>query len=290
MKISMRAFNIIFQILVAVIMSLFLSFFMIAINVGFRPEFPLIWLRSFVLSLVVALPVALIVVPLLRHVLSNVFEIDYLGGSQNIFKDKMYVKRRDQVSRIALSEINDTIYNLVCETVASGNILDVGCGTGICAIQIAKDDRYEVAGIDTSAEMIKMCEKNAKEEGVTADFRVATASRLPFEDQAFDMVVSNGSLHHWEKPVEAFNEMYRVLKPGGSVFVNDLCENPDRDELMRIVGSKIPFKPMRDGFMENAPKGAFSREKVLGILEQSNFTEIDVIKKAISLEVRLQKV
>lgn len=290
MKISITAFNIIFQILVAIIMSLFLSFFMIAINVGFRPEFPLIWLRGFGLSLVVALPVSLIVVPLLRHGLSNIFEIDYFGSPKNVFKDKAYVRRYDQVSRIAFSEIYDLIYNLVCETVASGKILDVGCGTGLCAIQIAKDDRYEVAGIDTSAEMIKMCEKNAKKERVTADFRVATASQPPFEDHEFDMIVSNGSLHHWEKPVEVFNEMYRVLKPGGSVFVNDLCENPDRDELMRIIGSKIPFKPMRDGFMENAPKGAYSRDKALGILEQSNFTEIDVTQKAISIEIRLQKV
>ena len=290
MKISIRAFNIIFQILVAIIMSLFLSFFMVAINVGFIAVFPLIWLKSFGLSLVIALPVSLIVVPLLRHGLSNIFDIDYFGSPKNVFKDKAYVRRRDQVSRVAFSEIYDIIYNLVCETVASGKILDIGCGTGLCAIQIAKDDRYEVAGIDNSAEMIKMCEKNAKKEGVTVDFRVATASRLPFEDQEFDMIFSNGSLHHWEKPVEVFNEMYRVLKPGGSVFVNDLCENPDRDELMKTIGSKIPFKPMRDGFMKNAPKGAYSREKVLGILEQSSFTEIDETKKIVSLEIRLQKV
>lgn len=289
MKISIRAFNIIFQILVAIIMSLFLSFFMIAINVGFIPEFPLIWLRGFGLSLVVALPVSLIVVPLMRHGLSKIFEIDYTSSLKNVFKDKVYVRRRDQVSRVAFSEIYDLIYNLVCETVASGKILDIGCGTGLCAIQIAKDDHYEVAGIDNSAEMIKMCKKNAKKEGAMVDFRVAAASQLPFEDREFDMIVSNGSLHHWEKPVEVFNEVYRVLKPGGSVFINDLCENPDRDELMRIIGSKIPFKPMRDGFMENAPKGAYSREKALGILEQSNFAEIDVTKKIVSLEIRLQK-
>jgi len=290
MKVSIRLFNIIFQILVAIIMSLFLSFFMVAINVGFIAMSPLIWLKSFGLSLVVTLPVSLIVVPLLRHSLSNIFEIDYTGSPENVFKDKVYVRRRDQVSRIAFSEIYDAIYDLVCETVASGKILDVGCGTGLCAIQIAKNDRYDVAGIDNSAEMIKMCQKNAKKEGVTVDFRVATASQLPFEDDEFDMIVSNGSLHHWEKPVDAFNEMYRVLKPGGSVFINDLCKDPDKDELMRIIGSKIPFKPMRDGFMENAPKGAYSRERVLEILEESNFTEIDVNKKVISLEVRLQKV
>jgi ubiquinone/menaquinone biosynthesis C-methylase UbiE len=280
----------IFQILVAIIMSLFISFFMVAVNVGFITMFPLIWLRSFGLSLVVTLPISLIVVPLLRQGLSNIFEIDYTGTPKNVFEDKVYVRRRDQVSRVAFSEIYDAIYDLVCETVASGKILDVGCGTGLCAIQIAKNDRYEVTGIDNSTEMIKMCQKNAKKEGVTVDFRVATASRLPFEDREFDMIVSNGSLHHWEKPVEVFNEMYRVLKPGGSVFINDLCQDPDKDELMRIIGSKIPFKPMRDGFMENAPKGAYSRERVLEILEKSNFTEIDVNKKVISLEVRLQKV
>jgi ubiquinone/menaquinone biosynthesis C-methylase UbiE len=251
--------------------------------------FPLIWLKNFGLSLVITLPVSFIVVPLLRHGLSGVFEIDYTDRPANVFKDKAHVRRRDQVSRIAFSEIYDTIYDLVCETVASGKILDVGCGTGLCAIQISKNDCYEVAGIDNSEEMIKMCMKNAKKEGITVDFRVATASQLPFEDREFDMIVSNGSLHHWENPVEVFNEMYRVLKSGGSVFVNDLCQDPDRDELMRIIGSKIPFKPMRDGFMENAPKGAYSREKALEILERSDFAVVDVTQKAISLEIRLQK-
>jgi ubiquinone/menaquinone biosynthesis C-methylase UbiE len=289
MKVRMRTFNVIFQILVAIIMSLFLSFFMIAVNVGFVPMFPLIWLRSFGLSLVVTLPISLVVVPVLRQGLSRIFEIDYTASPRNVFKDAAYVRRRDRVSRVAFAEIYDMIHDWVRETVPSGKILDVGCGTGLCAIQIARNDRYEVAGIDNSAEMIKMCEKNAKKEGVTADFRVATASQLPFEDGEFDMIISNGSLHHWEKPVEVFNEMYRVLKPGGSVFVNDLCKDPDRDELMRIIGSRIPFKPMRNGFMENAPKGAYSRERVLGILEESNFAEIDVKKKVVSLEVRLQK-
>ena len=130
-----------------------------------------------------------------------------------IFKGA-FVKRYDQMSKTAFLEIYN-VNDLICETVKSGRILDVGCGTGVCAIKIAKNNNYEVVGIDSSKDMIKMCKKNAEQEGVNIDFQVSTFSKLVFEDNSFDMIVSNGSLHHWEKPVEAFNEIYRVLKPEG---------------------------------------------------------------------------
>lgn len=76
MKISMKAFNLIFQVLVALLMSLFLSFFMIIINVGINELFLIIWLKSFGLSLIVALPVSLIIVPLLRKGMLNFFEVE----------------------------------------------------------------------------------------------------------------------------------------------------------------------------------------------------------------------
>lgn len=45
---------------------------------------------------------------------------------------------------------------------------------------------------------------------------------LPFEDESFDGVISNGSLHEWEFPVRVFDEIHRVLRPKGRCCLTDL--------------------------------------------------------------------
>ena len=56
-----------------------------------------------------------------------------------------------------------------------------------------------------------------------------------FEDQSFDAVISHDSLHHWEKPLQVFNEIARVIKPNGI-----LCIGDGRRDLG--LGAKIIFK------------------------------------------------
>ena len=54
------------------------------------------------------------------------------------------------------------------------------------------------------------------------DFRTADAAALPFPDASLDLVVSTLSLHHWDDPVPIFNEIARVLRPGGAFLIFDL--------------------------------------------------------------------
>jgi ubiquinone/menaquinone biosynthesis C-methylase UbiE len=66
--------------------------------------------------------------------------------------------------------------------------------------------------------------RNASEYGFSdrTDYRLGQGDRLPFADGSFDAVFTNGSLHEWEHPLETFNEIGRVLKPGGRYFISDL--------------------------------------------------------------------
>lgn len=72
--------------------------------------------------------------------------------------------------------------------------------------------------------MIRLAEKNAKEYGLEAGAKYAYGNcmQMPFDDESFDAVFSNGLLHEWEDPVKVFNAIYRVLKPGGRFFISDM--------------------------------------------------------------------
>jgi ubiquinone/menaquinone biosynthesis C-methylase UbiE len=57
------------------------------------------------------------------------------------------------------------------------------------------------------------------------EIKEGNASHLPFADNTFDTVVSTGSIHHWKDPVDALNEIYRVLKKGGIALLYDIMSD-----------------------------------------------------------------
>lgn len=87
-------------------------------------------------------------------------------------------------------------------------ILDAGCGTGLLAKKL--EEFGEVTAVDNSPEAIKF----AKKRGVPA--RLSSVNKLPFGDNAFDLVVSVDVIYH--RAVDdrrALGEFFRVLRPGG---------------------------------------------------------------------------
>jgi ubiquinone/menaquinone biosynthesis C-methylase UbiE len=106
-----------------------------------------------------------------------------------------------------------------------GEAADVGCGTGLLVMELARRaPDLHVTGVDLAAEMLVQAQEHAAQTDVTArvTFRLGNGNRLPFEDGALDLVISTLSLHHWADPVGVFNEIARVLRPGGAFFIADL--------------------------------------------------------------------
>jgi ubiquinone/menaquinone biosynthesis C-methylase UbiE len=58
-----------------------------------------------------------------------------------------------------------------------------------------------------------------------AELKPGRAERLPFLDEAFDVVVSTSTFHYLRRPDEALHEIARVLKPGGKVVITDWCHD-----------------------------------------------------------------
>jgi len=113
-----------------------------------------------------------------------------------------------------------------------GKVLDVGCGDGALAIRIAKDNPdAHVLGVDKWGAnwefSRRRCEDNAAAEGVgnRVSFEDADAASLPFDDAAFDAVVSNFVFHEVRSVSDKrrlLQEALRVLKPGGVFVFQDL--------------------------------------------------------------------
>ncbi len=104
-------------------------------------------------------------------------------------------------------------------------VLDVGCGPGRLALDIAEVVGAEgrVCGIDAAEEMVALAASKAAKAGLEVDFQVASAGELPFEEASFDRVVSTLVYHHLPDDVleASLREIRRVLVPGGRVVIFD---------------------------------------------------------------------
>jgi ubiquinone/menaquinone biosynthesis C-methylase UbiE len=103
-------------------------------------------------------------------------------------------------------------------------ILDLGAGTGLVTLALAPHAE-SVTALDISAAMLERLQAHAATTGVTnIDVVAADMRSLPFEDETFDLVVSNYALHHLEDTGKeiAVSEARRVLTPTGRLVVCDM--------------------------------------------------------------------
>lgn len=123
---------------------------------------------------------------------------------------------------------------------AGASVLDAGCGGGRYTVAWTRVGAAEATGVDISEIGIADARRRADEAGTTGvRFEQGSVLDLPYEEGSFDVVFSNGVLHHttdWEQGVD---ELVRVLRPGGLGWLY-LIEAPgglfwDLIEILRVV-------------------------------------------------------
>ena len=126
-------------------------------------------------------------------------------------------------------------------------VLDVGCGTGHRVIPLAMHFGVkEYVGIDHSSASLKVAADLAQELG----FRDLTLAEgdlfdLPHPDNSFDVVISQGVLHHTSDPYRGFRELVRICRPGGLVNIflynkwNHWRHNMQKERVNRLAGADI---------------------------------------------------
>jgi ubiquinone/menaquinone biosynthesis C-methylase UbiE len=143
------------------------------------------------------------------------------GGFQGDFDVSIYDQMQRSFRDKGLIETQD----LLKLGINSGCALEIGPGPGYLGLEWLKHTQGTMLkGLEISPEMIAVAERNAKSY-VLSDRSMyihSNGNKMPFDDGIFDGVFTNGSLHEWANPREMFNEIWRVLRPGGRVFISDL--------------------------------------------------------------------
>jgi ubiquinone/menaquinone biosynthesis C-methylase UbiE len=109
---------------------------------------------------------------------------------------------------------------------ASGNILEIGFGTGLNLPHYPVHVR-KITTVDPNPGMRRLSQKRIRAATIEVDQRLLAGERLPFEDSTFDCVVSTFTLCSIDDVQQALREAYRVLKPGGSYLLLEHGLSPE---------------------------------------------------------------
>jgi 2-polyprenyl-3-methyl-5-hydroxy-6-metoxy-1,4-benzoquinol methylase len=117
--------------------------------------------------------------------------------------------------------------------ITSGKVLDVGCAYGFMLERMP--DSFEKFGVDVSEYAISIAKKRLP----SAVFVISDAEKsLPFQEETFDVVICNDVLEHLENPAMALENIKKVLKKGGILYINTPNLNSFRKKILGFADKK----------------------------------------------------
>jgi len=161
-------------------------------------------------------------------------------------------------------------------------MVDLGSGGGIDCFIAARHvgETGRVYGIDMTEEMLDVARRNATlvTENLgynNIEFRQGYLESIPVDDSSVDLVTSNCVINLSTDKDEVFEEIHRILKPGGRFMISDIISNKDVPEVMRN----------NKGLWGECVSGALTLNKFLGYAEKSRFKGLRVQKDYLWKEV-----
>jgi arsenite methyltransferase len=161
---------------------------------------------------------------------------------------------------------------------ATGEIcVDLGSGRGTDAIRLAEKAGKDgfVYGIDISEGMIRKAVATAKQLGITnVEFKHGPLEKTDIADNYVNLVISNCTINHSSDKQSVWNEIYRILKPGGRFVVSDIYSS-------EAVPEEFRNDPVA---ISECWAGAVTRDEYLGHLHNSGFISVDVKEESAPYE------
>jgi ubiquinone/menaquinone biosynthesis C-methylase UbiE len=192
-----------------------------------------------------------------------------------------------------MEEFRSLATRLARQLPSGSRILEVAPGPGYLSIELARRGHYALTALDVSKTFVEIATKNAAAASVNIDVRQGNASAMPLADDSYDFIVCRAAFKNFSQPVEAMNEMYRVLKRGGSALIVDLRKNASLEEIGAYIESLdlgwMNALIYRLTFRFLLLPRAYSRESFMQMASRSSFGAAQLQESGIGLEITLKK-
>jgi SAM-dependent methyltransferase len=214
------------------------------------------------------------------------------SGAKNVSKSIGYSEEELQIvgaANLGLGCGNPLAFGKIKE---GDIVLDLGAGAGIDAILAAKKvgPSGKVIGVDMTEEMVKRAKDNAAKQNITnAEFLLGEIENLPLADNSVDTIITNCVINLTPDKAKTFSEAYRVLKPGGKIYLSDIVllaelsaeQRNDQDLLSGCVAGAL----LKEDYLEKIKAAGFqvrilhentaiSKEQYQGIALESLMVEL----------------
>ena len=147
------------------------------------------------------------------------------------------------------------------------SVLDLGSGAGNdCFVASAiVGEKGHITGLDFTKEMIDKANVNKRWRGIeNIGFVLGDIESMPFEDNQYNVIISNCVLNLVPDKKKAFDEIFRVLKPGGHFCVSDIVLKGELPENVREA----------EAMYASCVSGALQKEEYLEIITKAGFIDI----------------
>ncbi|HEY3313497.1 MAG TPA: arsenite methyltransferase [Anaerolineales bacterium] len=148
-------------------------------------------------------------------------------------------------------------------------VLDIGSGGGLDAFIAARrvGESGQVIGVDMTPAMLQRARRAAKKGGFTnVKFRHGFAEKLPVQDNIVDVIISNCVINLTEDKAAVFREVFRALKPGGRLEVDDMV----------FGGPLLPTDRLSPQGWSECISGALPEQEYIDLIAQAGFHDISV--------------
>ena len=175
---------------------------------------------------------------------------------------------------------------------SGASVLEVAPGPGYFAVELARLGRLRVSALDISATFVGIVRENAQKAGVDVSVRQGDASRMPYADSSFDLIVCQAAFKNFSRPQAAVDEMFRVLRPRGIARIQDMHREASDEAIQDEVDNmQLGFfrALMTRSALRSLRRRAYTVDQFQQFVRASPFREGSVEVSGIGLELLLRR-
>lgn len=196
-----------------------------------------------------------------------------------------------RLTRRDLSHFRQCARMIAGRLAPGAQVLEIAPGPGYLAIELARLGAFCIEAVDISRSFVRIARRNAARAGVTIGIRQGDVHELPYEPAQFDFIVCRAAFKNFARPIDALEEIRRVLRPAGQALIIDLRRDVSDQEIDRFVAdyaaSWLNRLVMRRTFKHMLRPRAYTTEEFRRMVATAGFSRCDIRQDAVGLEVWL---